>query len=157
MGSLSRAELESFYDEYPRIEDDFRAALDASLGPRGPGFLYDLVAELGLSQGGSVDLVWCRDVLVHVEALDRAYAEFRRILRNDGRVLVYQWFGTERLEPREAEWLWNAMRVVPANADPERTEAAAGCFTLPGCSARRGGYVSRFGQAAYDIMLGDCL
>ena len=72
-----------------------------------------------------VDLVWCRDVLLHVAGLDRAYGEFRRVLKENGRALVYQSsFATERLEPKEAEWLWKASGVVPTSADPERTEAA---------------------------------
>lgn len=257
MGSLNEAQLESFYDTYPRIEAEFRAALDASLRPRDPDFLYELVGDLGLLPGAivvdlgcgegkhalrlaerfgfvvrgfdpvqrhidlarealtavakrnpelgrlvhfeigaaeamplddaSVDLVWCRDVLLHVEALDNAYAECRRVLRKDGRVLVYQWFGTDRLEPREAAWLWNTMRGVPASADPERTEAAIRAAGLrlekrielgsewgeraeedAGDGSRRllraarllrapERYISQFGQAAYDIMLGDCL
>lgn len=128
--------LEQAYDEYPRIEKAFQAALDESLHPRGPDLLYDLVRDMGLASGsvaadvgcgegkhsirlvkefgflvtgidplprhieladaaldaelkrrvrfqlgaaealplqnGSVDLVWCRDVLVLVADLDRA-------------------------------------------------------------------------------------
>jgi SAM-dependent methyltransferase len=257
VGSLSEAQLNAFYDAYPRIEAEFQAVLDASLRPRGPEFLYDLVGELGLPRGASVvdvgcgegthtlalaerfgfvvrgidpvrrhidlaqealsvgskrnaelgklvhfevgaaegipladasvDLVWCRDVLVHVEALDKAYAECRRVLRENGRVLVYQWFGTDRLEPREAEWLWKTMRVVPTSADPQRTEAAIAAAGLRiekridlgsewGERAEEDGgdgsrrllraarllraperYIAQFGQAAYDIMLGDSL
>ena len=33
---------------------------------------------------GTANLVWCRDVLVHVPDLPRAYAEFRRVLRPGG-------------------------------------------------------------------------
>src|SRR5215469_13128657 len=135
--------LEWFYDAYPRIEAEFQTSLDASLHPRGPDLLYDLVRSLQLPAGasaidlgcgegrhtlelaarfgfvarrielasealaeaaqqqpelrgrvhfevgtaeaipaadGSVDLVWCRDVLVHVAALEQAYASCRRIL-----------------------------------------------------------------------------
>lgn len=187
--------LEEFYDTFPRIEDDFQAALDLSLGPRGSERLYDLVSDLRLPPGASVldagcgqgrhalalaerfgfrvtgidpvprhirlaeeryraavddhpdlsgrvsfargvaeavplddasvDLVWCRDVLAHVAALDRAYAEFRRVVRADGRVLVYQSsFRTDRLDEREATGLWETSGVVPSSAEPERTEAA---------------------------------
>lgn len=148
--------------------------------------------ELGTAEAlhvenGSVDLIWCRDVLVHVAALDVAYAEFRRILREGGRVLVYQMFGTDRLEPREARWLWKTMGVVPTSAEPDRTDAAiaAAGLQVEQCidvgsewgewaeeQARKGSrkllhasrllraperYIAQFGQAAYDIMLGDCL
>lgn len=138
-------------------------------------------------ENGSVDLVWCRDVLVHVADLDRAYAEFRRVLRPGGQVLIYQMFGTDRLEPREARWLFSTMGVVPSSADPRRTEEAVAAAGLrvdervelgsewgehaeesSGAPSRKllhaarllrdpERYVTRFGQAAYDIMLGDCL
>jgi len=245
--------LEEAYDKYPRIEEEFQAALDASLDPRGPEMLYDLVSDLGLQPGStvvdvgcgegrhtvklaerfgftvtgldpvarhlesgnkelaeaakrypelshrvhfklgkaedlpvedaSVDLVWCRDVLVHVDALDRAYAEFRRILRQGGRVIVYQMFGTDRLEPREAELLFDD----PIRASPDRTDAAivAAGLELDDCidigtewgewSEEQSGkgsrsllhasrllrdperYIGRFGRAAYDTMFADCL
>lgn len=38
-------------------------------------------------------------------------------------------FGTDRLEPHEASWLWSTMGVVPSSADPDlvdRIIAAAG-------------------------------
>jgi len=135
----------------------------------------------------TADLVWCRDVLVHVDDLDRAYAEFRRVLRDNGHVLVYQMFGTSRLEPQEAEWLWATMGVVPASGSPERTEAAIARAGLrvdqrlelggewaewaeeqTGKPSRNllhaarllrspERYIAQFGQAAYEIKLGDCL
>ena len=240
--------LEQAYDVYPQIEEEFSAALDESLHPRGPDQLLDLVAGMGLAPGavaldvgcgegrhalalhqrfgfhvtgidpvrrhlevaraaadeggpaftpgtaedipaglGTVDLVWCRDVLVHSPDLPRAYAEFRRVLRPGGRALVYQMFATELLEPREAAWLFGTVGVVPANADPARTEAAIGAagLRIDQCIAigtewgewaqehhGHGGrkllhasrlrrdparYIDRFGHAAYDMMLGDCL
>lgn len=39
---------------------------------------------------GSVDVVWCRDVLGAVEDLDAAYREFARVLRPNGRAIIYQ-------------------------------------------------------------------
>jgi len=145
------------------------------------------MAETIPAENASVDLVWCRDVLVHVAALDKAYASCRRVLRDGGHMLVYQMFGTERLELHEAAWLWATMGVAPESARPERTEAAiaqAG-FRVEQCielgpewgewAEERDGhgtrhllhaarllrlperYVTQFGQVAYDVMLGDCL
>lgn len=154
--------------------------------PRRVHFALGTAEALPL-EAGSVDLVWCRDVLVHVAALDRAYGEFRRVLRKGGRALVYQMFGTDRLEPKEAAWLWKTMGVVPTSADPGRTDAAIAAAGLhvderidvgtewgewSEEQTGKGGrqllhaarllraperYVDRFGQAAYEIMLGDCL
>ena len=115
------------------------------------------------------------------------YAEFRRVLRPGGHVLVYQMFGSELLEPREAAWLWATMGVVPESADPARSEAAIAAAGLrigerlligsewsewaeerrPSASRKllhasrlqrnRASYLERYGQAACDMMLGDCL
>ncbi|MFN2521365.1 MAG: class I SAM-dependent methyltransferase, partial [Candidatus Limnocylindria bacterium] len=137
---------------------------------------------------GTVHLVWCRDVLVHVADLDAAYAELRRVLRKGGRALVYQsGLATDRLETREAEWLWKTSGVIPASADPVRIDdaiAAAGFHVdrridvgaewgewseehasetdrhLVGAARLLRAperYVARFGRAAYDIMLADRL
>ena len=51
--------LEQAYDAYPRIEEEFSAALDQSLDPRGPDLLYDLVARLGLAPGAVALDVGC--------------------------------------------------------------------------------------------------
>ena len=51
--------LDEAYDEYPRIEEAFQAALDESLQPRGPDFLYDIVRDLGLPPGASVIDLGC--------------------------------------------------------------------------------------------------
>jgi SAM-dependent methyltransferase len=152
----------------------------------GPTFILGSAERLPLADG-TADALWCRDVLVHVADLAAAYAEFRRVLRPGGRALVYHMSGTELLEPREAEWLWGVMGVVPTSADPATTEraiAAAGlrideCLELgtewgewaqerqgkPGRkllhAARlirgRASYVEQFGSDAYEMMLGDCL
>jgi SAM-dependent methyltransferase len=170
---LASAELAALAARHPEVGGRVRFGLGA--------------AEALPLENRTVDLIWCRDVLVHVADLDKAYAEFRRVLRPSGRVLVYQMFGTDRLEPREAEWLWRTMGVVPAVADRTRTDAAisaAGlrvddCIDLgsewgewaeeqSGEAGRRllhasrllrdpQRYIAQFGQTAYEIMLGDCL
>ena len=124
---------------------------------------------------------------MHVADLDRAYAEFHRVLRGGGHALVYQPFATDRLEPREAEWLWRALGVVAASTDPARTEAAIAAAGVrveeridlgsewgewseerSGAAGRKllhaarllrdpDRYRARFGEAACEIMLGDCL
>ncbi len=161
-------------------------AARALAGQDGPVF------EVGTAENipagpGTVDLVWCRDVLVHVADLPRAYAEFRRVLRPGRHALVYQMFGSELLEPREAAWLWATMGVVPQSADPARTEAAIAAAGLriderleigsewsewaeerhhsvsrkllhaSRLQRNRASYLERYGQAACDMMLGDCL
>jgi len=126
----------------------------------------------------SVDLIWCREVLVHVEALDKAFMECHRVFRGGGRMLIHDAFRTG-LVPRDAEPI--------GGADPQPIEAAfpAAGFQVEkrielgsewgeraqeetGAGGRRllhaarllrdpERYIAKFGQAAYDIMLGDCL
>jgi SAM-dependent methyltransferase len=136
---------------------------------------------------GTADLVWCRDVLSLVADLDRAYREFRRVLRPGGRALIYQTFATSLLEPAEAAFLIPVMGCVPESMRPERTETAiadAGlhidrCLIVgtewgehvqehaqaPGRHLLHAArlirdpdrYITRFGRENYDIKLGDCL
>ena len=51
--------VEQGYDPYPRIEEEFNAALDVSLDPAGPDQLYELAAGLGLPAGAAVLDVGC--------------------------------------------------------------------------------------------------
>jgi ubiquinone/menaquinone biosynthesis C-methylase UbiE len=98
-----------------RAPDDLRASgLDLVLG----------VAESMPFADGSFDLVWVRDVLVHVERLRDALAECRRVGRPGAAVLVFQMFATPRLEPAEAERLWSSIAVVPANTRRDHFEHA---------------------------------
>ncbi len=152
----------------------------------------DIDIEFGTAEripaaDATASLIWCRDVMVHVKDLASAYQEFRRVLKPGGRALIYQMFGTSRLETREAAWLWSTMGVTPESADPVHAEEAmrtaglqidqrivvgtewgewsqehdgtGGRKLLHAARLLRGQdtYVGRYGQEAYDIMLGDCL
>ncbi len=135
----------------------------------------------------SVDLVWCRDVLAHVGNLGRAYAEFARVLRPGGHAVVYQMVRTPLLSAAEEESLFPVMGVVPSSMDPGVTDAAVARAGLrvdadldvgsewgehseeeSGARSRALLRVARlrrepdryreaFGDAAYDVMLGDSL
>ena len=161
----------------------FEAALDHSLGPRGSGLLFDVVAGLGLPPGsfavdvgareaghcielsrrfgftvhgvepvrrhldnaahalqalaaaepevaarvrveegvaerlaepdGSVDLIWCRDVLGHIQDLEAVFGEFGRVLRPGGAAVIYQMTATDGLTPAEAARLWPPLGTMP--------------------------------------------
>lgn len=133
----------------------------------------------------SVELVWCRDVMVHVEHPDDAFAEFARVLRPGGHVVAYQAVATDLLADAEADWLFDVMGVVPASAEPgvlddaiarsglevvdtldlssewgewgQEQEGAAGRALLHLARLQREPerYRAEFGDAAYDVMLGD--
>jgi ubiquinone/menaquinone biosynthesis C-methylase UbiE len=72
----------------------------------------------------SFDWIWCRDVLGHVDVA-RGLGECARVLRPDGRMLVYVTLPTERLEPREADELVRVLSLTRDGFDATRLEAAA--------------------------------
>lgn len=136
-------------------------------------------------EDGSIDLVWCRDVLGAVADLDAAYREFARVLRPGGRAVVYQSGLAPDLTDLEAA-RFAALDGPPSSADPARTEQAiaAGGLQLDrwfsvglewaehlaeatGKGPRRvlhlarllrqpERYIERFGRWEYDVMVADC-
>jgi ubiquinone/menaquinone biosynthesis C-methylase UbiE len=74
----------------------------------------------------SFDWIWCRDVLSHVD-IERALAEFARVLTPGGTAVVYVTVPTDRLEPNEAAALADAVALTLHTAiEIEKTAAAAG-------------------------------
>ena len=63
-----------------------------------PPYIVGRVEDLPLADE-SMDLVWCRDVLMLVEDLPRAFSEMHRVLRPGGRALIYVMVATDRLDP----------------------------------------------------------
>src|SRR5207244_9493150 len=59
MNHADASSLEESYDAFPRIEAEFESALDASLAPRGPELLYELVQGLHLAPRVNVLDVGC--------------------------------------------------------------------------------------------------
>jgi len=133
---------------------------------------------------GTVDLIWCREALMYAE-LGPAFAEFRRVLRSEGHGLVCQVLTGPRMSDDEAAEFWNlgarASSVRPAEIEEaiqanglrlvHRTEFSSECERAEeteGAGTRRllhaarllrdpERFAHRFGEAAYQIMLGDCL
>lgn len=73
---------------------------------------------------GSLDMIWCRDVLNHVD-LSRGLAECARVLKPGGYMLVYQTFATPALEEREAARIYAAMAIVRQNMGEDYFQATA--------------------------------
>jgi SAM-dependent methyltransferase len=138
-------------------------------------------AEAIPAEDASIDLIWCKEVLVLVRALDEAFAECRRVLKDDGRMLIYQVSPTERMEPREGTQFTTEHSGHPAieaafsragfvaeetidltSEGGEWSEETSGVGTRRLLHASRmlrqpDRYIAEFGQEAYDIMLNDCL
>jgi SAM-dependent methyltransferase len=93
----------------------------------------EIAARIRIDQGiaehlpdpdASTDLIWCRDVLVHVEDLEAAFGEFRRVLRPGGHAVIYQMTATDWLTPAEAARMWPPSGVHASSMYPQRFEAA---------------------------------
>ena len=134
----------------------------------------------------SVDLVWCRDVMVREADPAAAYAEFARVLRPGGFVVNHQVVATPLLSRPEAEWLFDVMGVVRTSVDPavlddaiagsglqvvdtidlasewgewsqeQSGRASRALLHLARLQREPDRYRREFGDEAYDVMLGDC-
>ena len=94
--------------------------------PNGPDVVEGVIEDLPL-EDASVDWIWARDMLVHVD-LEQAFSECARVLKPGGRMVAYITLATEDLEPRERAWLSDAVAVV--NFDGDRVEEAASALEL---------------------------
>lgn len=103
------------------------------------------VAERLAEPDGGVDLIWCRDVLVHIEDLEAVFGEFGRALRPGGAAVIYQMTATDWLTPAEAARLWPPIGAHAASVDPQRFEAAitAAGLTIVQCIQLRGEWRER--------------
>jgi SAM-dependent methyltransferase len=94
--------------------------------PNGPDVVEGVIEALPL-EDASVDWIWARDMLVHVD-LERAFSECVRVLKPGGRMIAYVTLATEELEPKERAWLSDAVALV--NLDGDKIEAAASALEL---------------------------
>jgi len=71
MDASTPFELGESYDAFPRIEEEFQAALDESLIPRGPDLLFGLVGDLRLPAAARVIDVGCGEGRYALELAER--------------------------------------------------------------------------------------
>ncbi|MGH3302607.1 MAG: class I SAM-dependent methyltransferase [Streptosporangiaceae bacterium] len=94
---------------------------------------------------GSIDLIWCRDVLEHVEDLDPVFREFCRVLRPGGTAVIYQMTATDWLTAAEAARLWPPAGIYTSSVDPQHFETAitAAGLTIGQCIQLHGEWRER--------------
>ncbi|BCJ76684.1 hypothetical protein CS0771_62280 [Catellatospora sp. IY07-71] len=85
-----------------------------------PGVMEDIPAA-----DGEFDLVFSHDMFFQVLDADRALADAHRVLKPGGRLVLYQTFATDRLEPRERAQLFTDLAVVPERMSPDDFEKRA--------------------------------
>lgn len=71
---------------------------------------------------GSVDLIWCRDMLVHVAEMETAVQECSRVLKPAGTMIVFTTFATDLMEANELAYVCAPIGVYPANLSPDYLE-----------------------------------
>ncbi len=79
---------------------------------------------------GHFDFVWCRDVVEQVDLLVPALKGAARVLKQDGRMVVYTVFVTDLLAPQEFELLERHMGNVSSNLVERNVEEAFGSAGL---------------------------
>ncbi len=77
----------------------------------------------------SVDWIWCRDVLVHVDVRS-GLAECARVLVPGGRMIAYVTVATDQLEPLERAWLASALALTTLDGDGIESAASAAGLAL---------------------------
>jgi ubiquinone/menaquinone biosynthesis C-methylase UbiE len=70
------------------------------------------------------DLIWCRDVLVHMPDLTQAFRSCARVLKPGGKMLIYQMFTTDLLTPEEATQFFSPLALIPENMTRDYFEGA---------------------------------
>ena len=70
------------------------------------------------------DFIWCRDVLGHVPDLHQTFAECARVLKPNGKMLIFNVFATNLLTEEEADALFLPLATNPANMYRPYFEAA---------------------------------
>ncbi len=78
------------------------------------------------------DLIWSRDVLGHMRDLQQAFESCARVLKPNGKMLIFEVFATDLLTEEEAKHLWLPLASNPENASRAYFESA---FTAAGFSA----------------------
>src|SRR5262249_22167303 len=96
-------------------------------------FVQGRIEELPM-RAESIDFVWCRDMLVHIERLEPALQECHRILRCGGNMLAWVTRQTDLMEPREADRLYSRLGIEAGSISQERLETS---FARAGLTVRR--------------------
>jgi ubiquinone/menaquinone biosynthesis C-methylase UbiE len=69
------------------------------------------------------DLIWCRDVLVHVDDAQQGMRECARVLRPGGGMIIYTTFATDLMAPKEAARLYGPLQIVSQNMSATKMES----------------------------------
>jgi SAM-dependent methyltransferase len=83
------------------------------------GIVHDIPVD-----DGSIDFVWCRDVLVQVDDLPGGLGGLHRVMTDDARLLAYGAFATELLDGRDLAMMQRHLGWLDASVRRPAMEAA---------------------------------
>jgi ubiquinone/menaquinone biosynthesis C-methylase UbiE len=69
------------------------------------------------------DIIWCRDMLVHVGPLEQGISECARVLKPGGRMMVFNTYMTALAHPDEMSLICNPLHVHLVNLSQPHVEA----------------------------------
>ncbi|GAC1554060.1 MAG: hypothetical protein NVS4B8_16840 [Herpetosiphon sp.] len=75
-------------------------------------------------EDATLDVIWSRDMLLHVPNLVQSLKECARVLKPTGAMLVYTTFATDLMEDREAARLYEPLGIVPESMHAAVVEEA---------------------------------
>ncbi len=152
----------------------------AAKGVQGVSFKIGAADNIS-TDDGTVDLIWSREVIGHVEDLEGAFKEFRRVLSTSGKAMVEATFAGENINLSSVDWPWRVKAdevqdvkkaVEGAGLKIEKFIDLAGEWGEFSQEKRRepgrrlvhiarmlrqpDRYIRKFGEANYKIMLADC-
>jgi sarcosine/dimethylglycine N-methyltransferase len=99
-------------------------AYDAAAGTAGRVALVQGDLQALPLADGAFDLVWCRDTLSCLPDCAGALAEFARVLRPGGGMVLYAVFASDRLEPADRALVVEGLVNSAASMDQPTVEAA---------------------------------
>jgi len=70
------------------------------------------------------DIIWCRDVLGHMDDLKKTFESFYRVLKPKGKVMIFLVTTTDLITSEEAEFICDNLATFRENIDPTYFEQA---------------------------------
>ncbi|HKQ73943.1 MAG TPA: class I SAM-dependent methyltransferase [Blastocatellia bacterium] len=77
-------------------------------------------------EDGTFDLIWCRDMLMHLRNLRQGIEEFSRTLKRAGWMVILTTFATDSMEAKEAESLYGPLGMIAENLNRIQVETMFG-------------------------------
>jgi SAM-dependent methyltransferase len=78
----------------------------------------------------TIDAIWCIDMLSHIERVDLCFAEFARVLKPAGKIIIYSMECSHDMPVPEYTYLAKHLALAQSFADPQRIHRVASNMNL---------------------------